>query len=167
MERKAVQFLLERLCCLTILAGFFQRAKLKLIRPMLPDNNRWGVSLAKTQKEKSVTKDKLVGMKVISADGKLVGTVKDVGFTVGKAGISLSVEEEDGEINDIAWENVQGAVDFVILKPIAQAAPEPSIPAQPAQHAQPTQPMCPTCGRPLTYIKEYQRWYCYNDKKYV
>ena len=123
--------------------------------------------MAKPQKEKSVTKDKLVGMKVVSADGKLVGTFKDVGFTVGKAGISLSVEDEDGEINDIAWENIQGAVDFVILKPVAQAAAEPSISAQPAQPVQPTQPMCPTCGRPLTYIKEYQRWYCYNDKKYV
>jgi len=123
--------------------------------------------LAKPQKEKSVTKDKLVGMKVIDADGKLVGTVKDVGFTVGKGGISLSVESEDGEISDIAWENIQGAADFVILKPVAQTAAAPSIPAQPAQPAQPTQPMCPTCGRPLTYIKEYQRWYCYNDKKYV
>ena len=123
--------------------------------------------MAKTQKEKSVTKDKLIGMKVIDADGNLVGTVKDVGFTVGKSGISLSVESEDGETSDIGWESIQGAADFVILKPVARAAVEPSISAQPAQTAQPTQPMCPTCGRPLTYIKEYQRWYCYNDKKYV
>jgi sporulation protein YlmC with PRC-barrel domain len=123
--------------------------------------------VAKTQKEKSVTKDKLIGMKVIDADGNLVGTVKDVGFTVGKSGISLSVESEDGETSDIGWESIQGAADFVILKPVARAAVEPSISAQPAQTAQPTQPMCPTCGRPLTYIKEYQRWYCYNDKKYV
>jgi sporulation protein YlmC with PRC-barrel domain len=126
--------------------------------------------LTKPQKEKSVTKDRLIGMTVIDADGKVVGTVKDVGFTVGKAGISLSVEDKDGEIRDIVWDNIQGAGDFVLLKP---AATEPSIPAQPAQAAQPvqaaqsTQPTCPTCGRPLTYIKEYQRWYCYNDKKYV
>jgi len=125
--------------------------------------------LAKPQKEKSVTKDKLVGMTVIDADGNTVGKVKDVGFTVGKAGISLSVEGKEGEISDIAWENVQGAGDFVVLKPAAQAATavEPAQPAQPAQSAQPSQPKCPTCGRPLTYIKEYQRWYCYNDKKYV
>jgi sporulation protein YlmC with PRC-barrel domain len=120
--------------------------------------------LAKSQKEKSVTKDKLVGMTVINADGCIVGTVKDVGFTVGKAGISLSVEDKDGNVRDIGWDNIQGAGDFVLLKP---AASEPSISAQPAQTAQPAQPMCPTCGRPLTYIKEYQRWYCYNDKKYV
>jgi sporulation protein YlmC with PRC-barrel domain len=122
-----------------------------------------GVLLAKPQKEKSLTKDKLIGMKVVDADGNLVGTVKDVGFTVGKAGISLSVEDKEGEISDITWESIQGAGDFVILKPAAQAATV----VQPAQPAQPAQPTCPTCGRPLTYIKEYQRWYCYNDKKYV
>ena len=26
---------------------------------------------------------------------------------------------------------------------------------------------CPTCGSPLTYIEQYQRWYCYNEGKYV
>ncbi len=117
--------------------------------------------MAKPQKEKSVTKDRLIGMKVIDADGNLVGTVKDVGFTVGKAGISLSVEDKDDEIRDIAWENIQGAGDFVILKP---AATEPSTPAQAAQ---PTQPTCPTCKGPLSYIQQYQRWYCHKCQKYV
>jgi sporulation protein YlmC with PRC-barrel domain len=126
--------------------------------------------VAKQQKEKSVTKDRLVGMKVIDADGNLVGTVKDVGFTVGKAGISLSVESEDGDVSDIAWESIQGAADFVVLKPTARAAVEPSIlaqPAQPAQPAQQAQPICPICKGPLTYIQQYQRWYCYKDQKYV
>jgi len=102
-------------------------------------------------------------MTVIDADGNIVGKVKDVGFTIGKAGVSLNVEDKAGEIRDIAWENIQGAGDFVILKPAAQAATA----AQPAQPAQAAQPTCPTCGRPLTWIQEYQRWYCYNDKKYV
>jgi hypothetical protein len=30
----------------------------------------------------------------------------------------------------------------------------------------PTQP-CPTCGAPLSYIQQYQRWYCYTEQKYV
>ncbi len=124
--------------------------------------------MAKSQKEKSVTKDRLVGMTVIDSEGNIVGTVKDVGFTVGKAGISLSVEDKDGDIRDVAWDNIQGAGDFVLLKP---AAAQPSFAAQPVQAAQqaaqPTQPLCPTCGRPLTYVQQYQRWYCYNDKKYV
>ena len=120
--------------------------------------------MAKAQKEKSVTKDKLVGMTVIDTDGNAVGTVKDVGFTIGKAGISLSVEYKDGAVRDIPWDSIQAAGDFVLLKP---AAAEPATAAQPVQAAQPAQPTCPTCGKPLTYIKEYQRWYCYNDKKYV
>jgi len=123
--------------------------------------------LAKPQKEKSVTKDRLVGMTVIDSEGSIVGTVKDVGFTVGKAGISLSVEDKDGDIRDIGWDEIQGAGDFVLLKP---SAAQPSFAAQPvqaAQQAQQAQPLCPTCGRPLTYVQQYQRWYCYNDKKYV
>jgi sporulation protein YlmC with PRC-barrel domain len=124
--------------------------------------------LAKSQREKSVTKDRLVGMTVIDSEGNIVGTVKDVGFTVGKAGISLSVEDKDGDIRDFGWDNIQGAGDFVLLKP---SAAQPSFAAQPVQAAQqaaqPAQPLCPTCGRPLTFVQQYQRWYCYNDKKYV
>jgi sporulation protein YlmC with PRC-barrel domain len=127
---------------------------------------RW-LSLAKPQKEKSVPKDKLVGMKVIDAEGNLVGTVKDVGFTIGKAGISLSVEDKDAETSDISWDQVQGAGDFVVLKPAQQAAAAPVTAAQPAAAAQPAQPTCPTCGGPLTYIQQYKRWYCYKDQKYV
>jgi len=26
---------------------------------------------------------------------------------------------------------------------------------------------CPTCGGPLTYIQQYQRWYCYKCQKYA
>jgi sporulation protein YlmC with PRC-barrel domain len=141
--------------------------RLKLIRPMLSDTIARWLSLSKPQKEKSVTKDKLVGMKVIDAEGNLVGTVQDVGFTVGKAGISLSVEDKNGEVSDIAWDSIQGAADFVVLKPAAQAATAPSTPAQTAQPTQAAQPTCPTCGGPLTYIQQYKRWYCYKDQKYV
>jgi sporulation protein YlmC with PRC-barrel domain len=126
--------------------------------------------LSKPQKEKSVTKDKLIGMRVIDANGNLVGTVKDVGFTVGKSGIALSVENDDGEVQDITWDSIQGAGDFVVLKPVAAqvtAVAQPFAAAQPAQAAQTSQPLCPTCNQPLSFIQQYQRWYCYNEKKYV
>ena len=38
-----------------------------------------------------------------------------------------------------------------------------SIPPPPP----PQPPTCPTCGEPLSYIQQYQRWYCYKEKKYV
>jgi len=127
--------------------------------------------MSKQQKEKSVTKDKLVGMKVITADGKLVGTVKDVGFTIGQAGISLSVEDETGDLQDIAWERVQGATDFVVLKMVeghSTGTVAGGQTAQPVQQSQQTQQsLCQTCGKPLNYIQQYQRWYCYTCKKYV
>ncbi len=107
--------------------------------------------MAKQPKEKGITKDRLVGMKVIDGNGCVIGTVKDIGFTVGKAGISLSMEDKDGETKDIAWEEIQAAGDFVILKPQTQTASQ----------------TCPTCKGTLSYIQQYQRWYCYNCKKYI
>jgi len=107
-------------------------------------------------------------MKVIDANGNLIGTVKDVGFTVGKPGISLSVEDEKGEIQDVSWESIQGAGDFIVLKPGIQATSAPTqVPAQPTEPTQQVQSTCPTCKGPLKFIQQYQRWYCYNCKKYV
>ncbi|MGD0644120.1 MAG: PRC-barrel domain-containing protein [Candidatus Bathyarchaeia archaeon] len=129
--------------------------------------------------DKPLTRDALVSMQVIDAKGRSLGKVKDIAFAVGKTGISLSVENEDGEIQHISWEDVQAASDCIILKPVPQSispvsevekASGPSKSQQPVQTAvqkQSTQPLCPTCNQPLTWIPQYQRWYCYNDKKYV
>ena len=133
--------------------------------------------------DKPLTRDALVSMQVIDAKGRLLGKVKDVAFAVGKMGIALTVENEDGQTQNVAWEEVQAAADFIILKPVAQSTyqqstyqpvqqqpvqtvVQPVQQAQPAQH-QAVQPLCPTCNKPLTWIPQYQRWYCYNDKKYV
>jgi sporulation protein YlmC with PRC-barrel domain len=121
--------------------------------------------------DKPLTRDALVSMQVIDAKGRLIGKVKDLAFSVGKNGIALTVESDNGEIQTVAWEDVQAAADFILLKPqMVQNTYQPTqAAAQPVQQAQAqtTQPMCPTCGRPLTWIPQYQRWYCYNDKKYV
>jgi len=126
--------------------------------------------------DKPLTRDALVSMQVIDAKGKLLGKVKDVAFAIGKNGISLSVENENGEIQTVAWDEVQAASDFIILKPTAQSTYQPTgyqpqyqQQAQPVQQQQAasTQPLCQTCGKPLTWIPQYQRWYCYNDKKYA
>ena len=128
--------------------------------------------------DKPLTRDALVSMQVIDAKGQLVGKVKDLVFAVGKSGIALSVENENGNIQTVAWDEVQAASDFIILKPVTQTAyqpqqqqsvyqPQPTqTVTQPAQQES-TQPLCQTCGKPLTWIPQYQRWYCYNDKKYV
>ena len=155
--------------------------KRKSFKQDTPIQNQSCTNMEKT--DKPLTRDALVSMQVIDAKGKLIGKVKDVAFAVGKLGISLSVENEAKEIQNVAWEEVQAASDFIILKPVAQSTyqqsayqPQQQQPVQtvtqPVQQAQPaqqqsTQPLCPTCHRPLTWIPQYQRWYCYNDKKYV
>ena len=126
--------------------------------------------MAKPQKNKSVTKDRLVGMTVIDSDGNIVGTVKDIGFTIGKAGVSLNVEGKDGGTQNIAWDNIQGAGDFVVLKPTGAQTTRVVQPVQATQAAQPaqsSQTTCPTCRGQLSYIQQYQRWYCYKCQKYV
>jgi sporulation protein YlmC with PRC-barrel domain len=113
--------------------------------------------MARPEKEKkAMTKDRLMGMQVIDSEGNGAGIVQDIAFTVGKVGMTLIVETKKGETKEILWEDIQAAGDFVILKP--QTVTTQSFGAQ---------PVCPTCGGPLTYIQQYQRWYCYKDKKYV
>lgn len=41
-----------------------------------------------------------------------------------------------------------------------EASPPPPPPSD-------SKPTCPTCGGPLTYVDQYQRWYCPVDQKYV
>ena len=117
--------------------------------------------------EKPLTRDALVSMQVIDARGRLLGQVKDVVFAVGKSGIALSVENNNGETQTVSWEDVQAASDFIILKPTAQSTYQQTQTAQPTQQQPSSQPLCQTCGKPLTWIPQYQRWYCYTDKKYA
>lgn len=115
--------------------------------------------MAKPPKEKSITKDKLIGMKVIDGEGNIVGTVKDVAFVIGKTGVSLSIENKSGEPQQINWEQIQAAGDVVILKP---AESQPSTTKETEELH-----VCPTCKGPLSYIQQYQRWYCYRCQKYA
>ncbi len=124
--------------------------------------------------DKPLTRDALVSMQVIDAKGRLVGKVKDLAFAVGKTGIALTVESKDGQIQNIAWEDVQAATDFIVLKPqlvqqdmYQQPIQTAAQPVQQQTQQQASQPLCSTCSRPLTWIPQYSRWYCYNEKKYV
>ena len=123
--------------------------------------------MTKQENEKTVTKDKLVGMTVIDSNGNAVGTVKDVGFTIGKDGISLNIEGKDGDSQNIAWDDVQAAGDFVILKAAAAKVSKSAKSAASTQPAKSSQATCPSCKGQLSYIQQYQRWYCYKCQKYV
>ena len=129
--------------------------------------------------DKSLTKEEgIVDMQVIDQQGRLVGKVKDLSLAVGKSGLSLSVENASGETQKISWESVQAVSDFILLKaPPAPALSEQEVveqkeelqqkPVQTEVKKESAQPLCPTCGKPLKWIPQYSRWYCYKDKKYV
>jgi len=122
--------------------------------------------MSQQSREKSVTRERLIGMQVIDGDGCLMGTVRDISFTIGKMGILLYVEGKDGSAKEVPWEDVQAVGDFVILKARPTQVTETQV-AQPVQPAAQAQPICPTCRGPLTWIPQYQRWYCYKCKKYA
>jgi sporulation protein YlmC with PRC-barrel domain len=125
--------------------------------------------------EKAVTKDNLVGMQVIDAEAKLVGTVKDVAFTIGKIGISLIVETKKGDTVNVGWDVIQAVGDYIVLQKSfgAKAPPQAAAPAvapSPVPAVAPAaqvQNVCPTCGGELKYIPQYQRNYCYKCQKYA
>jgi len=50
------------------------------------------MKMSRQEKEKALTKDRLIGMQVIDSDGNNAGTVRDIAFTVGKMGMTLIVE---------------------------------------------------------------------------
>ena len=110
------------------------------------------------EKPEALTKDRLVGMKVIDGAGYHIGEVKDVAFTVGTTPLSMVMilKKKDHGDKDISWEEVQAAGDYVVLKP-KSAEPVASSAAA----------TCSTCEEPLTYIQQYQRWYCTRCQKYV
>ena len=144
----------------------------------------------------AVPRGKLVGMQVYNPDGVLVGTVQDVEIPLGGGEISLQVLTRLNTFERIPWTNVAAVGDIAILKEkIELKTPEPAAvqpptapiatppvgtppvgypPAQPPQ--QPgllskipfgrKKQTCPTCGKELTWVEQYQRWYCPTCKEY-
>jgi len=118
---------------------------------------------------RTITKEKVIGMQVIDGEARLIGVVKDVSFAIGEAKMYVIIETKDGRTQEVPWDEIQAAGDFVLLKPKPKiVAVTPTVTAVPTAPAAPTaQPLCSTCGKPLTYIEQYKRWYCYNEQKYV
>lgn len=121
-----------------------------------------------SKQEKALTKDRLIGMEVIDSEGNNAGTIKDIAFTVGKVGMTLIIETGNGQDMEVPWEQIQAAGDYVLLKPVpGQTQTFGEQPTSQPQQTQAQQPICPSCKGPLSYIQQYQRWYCYKEQKYV
>ena len=66
-----------------------------------------------------------------------------------------------GGYSNRAWVQAPDVREFFGLPPAYPAYPS-SAPA-----TAPPSPACPTCGQPLTYVQQYQGWYCDREQKYV
>ena len=148
------------------------------------------------QERKSVSRSKLPGMSVYNPDGVFVGTIKDLSLELGTGEIGVIVETKYKTEIEIPWSNIGAVGDIVILKEPVEIKPPSKPPTTPKPSITPTttvtpteakeakkgvpissllkkiglkreKKLCPTCGKPLTYIKQYKRWYCYNCGKYV
>ncbi|MEM2095833.1 MAG: PRC-barrel domain-containing protein [Candidatus Caldarchaeum sp.] len=132
----------------------------------------------------SVPRGKLIGMQVYNPDGTVVGTIQDVELPIGGGEINLQVLSKFNTVERIPWGMVGAAGDIVILKERIElkqpeqavapsytttAAPQPTAvytPSRPGKGRKEKYP-CPTCGKDLTWIEQYQRWYCYSCGKYA
>ncbi|MCW4013168.1 MAG: hypothetical protein NWF07_09285 [Candidatus Bathyarchaeota archaeon] len=59
------------------------------------------------------------------------------------------------------------AAGGIILLRQRKKTPQNTQPQTPIQEQQPKQQYCSECGGEATWIPQYQRWYCYNCKKYL
>lgn len=135
-----------------------------------------------------IPRGKLIGMQVYNPDGTFVGTVQDIALPIGGGEMGIMILTRAQTTETIPWSKIQAVGDIVLLKEkIEIKLPESITPVTP----QPTittvreekkgkgigaitgifkreeKPTCPTCGKPLTYIEQYKRWYCYNCSKYI
>lgn len=113
---------------------------------------------------------------VYNPDASFVGEVIDFGLSVGVTLPSLILKGADGSTIDIPWDKIGQAKDIVLTKEVIdvsahrktgveQAQTQP-VQAQPAQQAQVAR-FCTKCGNRLTWIQQYNRYYCYNCKAYI
>jgi sporulation protein YlmC with PRC-barrel domain len=93
-----------------------------------------------------VTREKVIGMQVVDQRGVVVGTVKDIAFTVGMEKIALVVETKDKEEIHVQWTDVAAIGDLVLLRTHMPETPPTLTVPPPAPSAQPIPKVCPKCN---------------------
>ena len=137
-------------------------------------------------KELSYTRNDLMGKKVFMPDASFLGEICDLGLTIGVSHPSLIVKGESSAF-ELPWENVAFVKDIVLTKEVVvpssfrqiQAVEDKSQQQSAIQQQQVgrqletksepvnTPKFCTSCGKSLKWIKMYNRFYCFNCKKYA
>ncbi|MDW8021560.1 MAG: PRC-barrel domain-containing protein [Nitrososphaerota archaeon] len=135
-----------------------------------------------------IPRGKLIGMQVYNPDGTFVGTVQDIALPLGGGEMGLLISTRAQTTETIQWSKISAVGDIIILKEKLEikAPPAEIAPTYPISTTPPVvkeerkglgaitgifrkgeKPTCSTCGKPLTYVEQYRRWYCYNCGKYA
>lgn len=94
------------------------------------------------------------GMAFTKAGGCLlcIGDVPSKAVYMKTPGMPIPVRTISREFKD--------SINRALISQPTSSAPMPSpLPPPPVR-------TCPTCGSPLSYIQQYNRWYCYKEQKY-
>jgi sporulation protein YlmC with PRC-barrel domain len=92
------------------------------------------------RERQSVTRDKIVGMQVISDEGYIIGKVKELSFVVGEPDQALIIEDTNGDKKITRWSEINAAGDVLLLKSKEQIK---------AEQERLVQLHCPSCGAEL------------------
>lgn len=82
-----------------------------------------------------LTKNQILGLQVVNADGYYIGKVKDVVLCIGEMDQALILEKSDGEEEIHRWSEVVSVGDVVLLRMAI---------SQPPSHASPPEPYTST-----------------------
>ncbi|MHA2408193.1 MAG: zinc-ribbon domain-containing protein [Candidatus Ranarchaeia archaeon] len=104
--------------------------------------------------KKYLTRDKIIGKKVIDSKASIVGTVKDLSFNLVDGEVVLTVTTTEGTDIDVSSKSVSSVGDLILLKQIIDAQEQPETPTTPAPPAEPpakpsstqTPGLCPECS---------------------
>lgn len=113
--------------------------------------------------------------------------VADTAFVLGSNNLAHLIKVKQGPTIEVGWDKIGAGEDILITKEVidpseAKKVASPPATAQSAKESEGgkgrfgiprmrgsgSQKMtCPSCGKEATWIKQYSRWYCESEKKYV
>lgn len=104
----------------------------------------------KPEGKRFIKRGEVVGKQVVEKRGYIIGSVKDLSFTLTAGGVELAITVDSGgkEIS-IPWEEIQAIGDVVILKTEHEKPPSPPLAAAPTPTPLPSvglERVCPYCG---------------------
>jgi len=122
----------------------------------------WGMAFASNPKYIQVSFRPSQDGVIVHTEGWMSGMLGDMDFS--PSAVAGGIGRRQGwQGMARLWETLQA----FSKAPSSVLQTTPTVNAPPPPPPPPPQPSCPTCGQPLTFIQQYNRWYCYRERKYA